>query len=499
MKIGILFPHQLFEDHEIYHACDTLYLVEEHLFFREFQFHKQKLAFHRASMQYHYRLLQEKGFTVEYIESHQESSDIRFLLRELAKKGDPSIHFINPTDNWLEKRIAKTVSEHSLEIEEYENPLFLNTRSDLKHFFKPSKKSFFQTTFYKQQREQRGILMEGDGEPAGGKWTFDTENRKKYPKKQTPPTVQFPAVTPNWKEAIEYVEKHFTANPGKITDTPYYPTTHKESGQWLQQFLEQRFYAFGDYEDAIVPGQSILHHSVLTPMLNVGLLQPQQVLDAALSYAKEKDTPINSVEGFVRQIIGWREFIRGMYEAKGTYSRTQNFWGFSREIPASFYEGTTGIPPIDDTIKRILKTGYCHHIERLMVLGNFMLLCEFHPDAVYRWFMELFIDSYDWVMVPNVYGMSQFADGGTFATKPYISGSNYILKMSDYKKGDWQQTWDGLFWRFMHVNRDFFSKNPRLAMLLGSFDRMSEEKQQAHLDHAEDYLHQLDQALASGK
>jgi deoxyribodipyrimidine photolyase-related protein len=157
----------------------------------------------------------------------------------------------------------------------------------------------------------------------------------------------------------------------------------------------------------------------------------------------------------------------------------------------NFWAGTTGIEPIDSTIKKILETGYCHHIERLMILGNFMLLCEFDPNEVYKWFMELFIDSYDWVMVPNVYGMSQFADGGIMATKPYISGSNYVLKMSNYKKGDWQETWDGLFWRFMHVHRSFFLQNPRLGMLISSFDKMPEQKQKMHLTNADHFLQTL--------
>ena len=161
-------------------------------------------------------------------------------------------------------------------------------------------------------------------------------------------------------------------------------------------------------------------------------------------------------------------------------------------MPAAFYTATTGIEPVDDAIRTVLQTGYCHHIERLMVLGNFMLLCEIDPDEVYRWFMELFIDAYDWVMVPNVYGMSQFADGGLMSTKPYISSSNYILKMSNYSKGDWQATWDGLFWRFMHTHRDFFLKNPRLSMLVRTFDKMTSQKQNAHLQHAEAYLAQLE-------
>jgi deoxyribodipyrimidine photolyase-related protein len=249
---------------------------------------------------------------------------------------------------------------------------------------------------------------------------------------------------------------------------------------------------FGVYEDAIVADNSILHHSVLTPMLNVGLITPKEIIEACLVYAEENDVPLNSTEGFVRQIIGWREFIRGMYEARGSEERTTNFWKFKKKIPASFYDGTTGIPPIDQTIKKVLKTGYCNHIERLMVLGNFMMLCEFDPDEVYRWFMELFIDSYDWVMVTNVYGMSQFADGGLMATKPYISGSNYLMKMSDYKKGEWQTVWDGLFWRFMDTHRDFFLSNPRLGMLVHMFDKMPIEKQQEHRENGGLYMASLE-------
>jgi deoxyribodipyrimidine photolyase-related protein len=164
-------------------------------------------------------------------------------------------------------------------------------------------------------------------------------------------------------------------------------------------------------------------------------------------------------------------------------------------MPASFYNGNTGIVPLDDAIQKLQQTGYNHHIERLMILGNFMLLCEIDPDQVYQWFMEMYVDAYDWVMVPNVYGMTQFADGGLMTTKPYISGSNYILKMSNYPKGEWQEIWDGLFWRFMHVHRSFFLQNPRLGMLVKTFDKMPEAKKAIHLSHAEKYLQKLDEQL----
>ncbi|MFN4151013.1 MAG: FAD-binding domain-containing protein, partial [Candidatus Sericytochromatia bacterium] len=282
--------------------------------------------------------------------------------------------------------------------------------------------------------------------------------------------------------------KYFPNNYGDISNSFIYPIDFESSNTWLREFLEKRFYNFGIYEDAILEKENILNHSVLTPMLNVGLITPKEIIDETLKYASENDIPINSLEGFIRQIIGWREFIRGIYESKGTLERTTNYWKFTKKIPKEFWEGKTGILPIDETIKKILKTGYCHHIERLMILGNFMLLCEFDPDEVYKWFMEMFIDSYDWVMVPNVYGMSQFADGGLMATKPYISGSNYIMKMSDYKKGDWQKIWDGLFWRFMDKHRNFFLKNPRLGMLIKTFDKMDIEKKKSHLDIANKYL-----------
>jgi deoxyribodipyrimidine photolyase-related protein len=269
----------------------------------------------------------------------------------------------------------------------------------------------------------------------------------------------------------------------------------QEAQQWLDDFVKNRFEQFGIYEDAIVAKEHVLHHAVLTPMLNIGLLNPQQILDTVISNAEANKIPLNSLEGFVRQIMGWREFIHLVYEREGIKQRTTNFWQFKRKIPANFWTGTTGIAPIDLTIKKILETGYSHHIERLMVLGNFMLLCEFDPNEVHQWFMELFIDAYDWVMVPNVYGMTQFADGGLMTTKPYISGSNYLMKMSDFEKGDWQPIWDGLFWRFMHVHRDFFLKNPRLGMLVKTFDKMSPEKQQMHLANANRFLKELDKQL----
>ena len=489
--VNLIFPHQLFEKSELLESDNAFYIVEEWLFFKQFNFHKQKIAFHRASMKFYESYLKEMGKEVHYISSKKTNSDIRELLAELNENNVEHIHFVDPVDDWLIKRIEKSCEELGLKKSIYFSPSFLNTKEDLSNFFKEGRKKYHQTKFYKEQRKQRRLLLKDSGDPQGGKWTFDTENRKKYPAKKSPPSVHYPSSDSFYEEARNYVGENFKDNLGNLGETPLYPTNHDDAKAWLEQFLDYRFMKFGDYEDAIVAKENILNHSVLTPMLNSGLLTPDFVIEQSISFAEKEDIPINSLEGFLRQIIGWREFIRGIYEFHGGEERTKNFWDFNRKIPASFYDGTTGIPPIDITIKKVLKTGYCHHIERLMVLGNFMVLCEFDPDEVYRWFMELFIDAYDWVMVPNIYGMSQFSDGGLFATKPYISGSNYLMKMSDYEKGDWQAIWDGLFWRFMDVHRDFFAKNPRLAMLLGSFDKMNPEKKEVHISNAEAYLDSL--------
>ena len=490
MRTGILFPHQLFEQNPLIEKADTIYLVEEWLYFKQFNFHQQKIFFHRASMKAYQSHLLSLNIKVEYIDSFNDLSDIRKLIAHLKSIGVDGFAYIDTTDQWLEQRMQKACEQHGVAAHKNNSPLFLLTSEENAHYFS-GRKRMFQTDFYKNQRQQRNILMDTDKIPMGGKWTFDDENRLKYPKGKTPPPVHFLASNQLHDEAAQYVRQYFPDNYGNLNPQFIYPTNFADSKQWLKTFFATRFAEFGAYEDSIVTKEIFLHHGVLTPMLNVGLLTPQYVIDEALAYASAHDIPINSLEGFIRQILGWREFIRAVYELKGNEERTRNYWGFTRKIPASFWNGTTGIEPIDSTIKKILETGYCHHIERLMVLGNFMLLCEFDPNEVYRWFMEMFIDAYDWVMVPNVYGMSQFADGGLMSTKPYISGSNYLMKMSDYPKGDWQAVWDGLFWRFMHVHRDFFLRNPRLGMLVKTFDKMPEQKRQLHVDNADRYLDAL--------
>ncbi len=488
--ITLIFPHQLFKANLAVAITRKVYLVEEYLFFNQYKFHQQKLVLHRASMKMYAAYLTQKKITVEYIEATNERSDVRKLITHLRLQKINDIHYTDVTDYLLKRRIDKACATTKINAIEYTTPYFLNIMGDVKNYF-DKKKTYFQTGFYMEQRKKRNILLDAGGGPEGGQWTFDADNRMKFPKKEKIPVINFAKEDIFIEEAKKYVIKNFANNYGTI-EKCIYPTNFTAAEKWLDDFFKNRFEKFGIYEDAIVGKENFLHHSVISPMLNIGLLQPQQIISKAIEAAAKYNVPLNSLEGFVRQILGWREFIRIVYQREGNLQRTKNYWGFTRKIPESFWTGTTGILPVDNVIQKVLQTGYCHHIERLMVLGNFMLLCEFDPNEVYKWFMELFIDAYDWVMVPNVYGMTQFADGGLMTTKPYISGSNYLLKMSDYEKGEWTATWDGLFWRFMHVHRSFFLKNPRLGMLVKTFDKMQEEKQNTHLTNAEKYLLKLD-------
>jgi deoxyribodipyrimidine photolyase-related protein len=491
-RVFLVFPHQLFKDTSAIPSDSEIILLEEYLFFRQYPFHKQKILLHRASMRFYFDYLKKLFSKVGYVHSYEEVSDVRQLIPRLKEKGCTYILAYEPSDNWLQKRLESHTKKTDIILEYFKNPMFINNLSDMEEYMS-NKKKYFQTDFYIHQRKKRNILLDTANQPAGGKWSYDTDNRKKYPKDKTPPKVDNVTWTEYHQEAAEYVGQYFPNNYGSINQTNAYPIDFNSSEEVLNDFLQNRFKEFGVYEDAIVEKENYLNHAILTPMLNIGLLTPHQILDKSIQFALENDIPLNSLEGFVRQILGWREFIRMIYLREGGKQRTQNYWNFSRKIPKSFYTGQTGIVPIDSTIKKLLNTAYNHHIERLMVLSNFMLLCEFDPDEVYRWFMEMYIDSYDWVMVPNVYGMGQFADGGLMCTKPYISGSNYIFKMSDYKKrGEWPEIWDALFWRFMDVHRDFFLKNPRLGMLIRTFDKWNDEKKMEIHRVAEGFLEKLE-------
>ena len=496
MTAALVYPNQLFAEHPALDDADgtpvdRVVLHEDDLFFHDDQYparyHKLRLVLHRASMRRYADRLTEAGLDVEYVAwaDRQSTADV---LAALADDGAETVRLCEPVDFILETRLAEGAEAAGIALDVLDTPLFLNTRQQNADFF-DGRKRYFMADFYKHQRRRLGLLVDEDGEPLGGQWSFDEDNREKLTEEALANVPPVPEVEQDdvIEEARAYVEEHFPDHIGESVPLPY-PTDHDGAAAWLSTFVSERLARFGPFEDAVEPGRSHLYHGVLTPMLNVGLLTPEQVIDAVMD---ADDVPVQSLEGFVRQVVGWREYMRALYDLEGVSIRNANVWGFERELPEAWYTGETGLAPVDDVVPRVLQTGYANHIERLMVLGGALFLTRVHPREVYRWFMELFVDAYDWVMVPNAYGMSQHAAGPLLTTKPYFSGSNYLRKMSHYPRGDWEAEWDGLYWTFIRDYRDEIEGYRRMSMLTGHLDRMSDEKMAAHETAAQRYLDRI--------
>lgn len=487
-KAVIIFPHQCFEYHEALTSEHLIILAEDPYFFDRFSFHKQKLIFHRATLKAYEQFLIKKNFNVIYFDYQSCKKNLDKIFSLCKKNKISTLCYIDVIEKELDKKIKQWSKAHGLKVERYNTPLFLLTPDDLPKMI-GTKKHYLMASFYTKMRKLFKILLH-DGKPTGGKWSFDAENRKPLTKGVIIPKIPKNNSSSFVKEAKVYVEKNFPKNPGD-TDTFVYPVTHDQAKDFLNNFFENKFAFFGPYQDAIDSENPFTFHSIISPLLNTGLLTTKQVIDAAITFGSKNKIKINSIEGFVRQILGWREFVRGIYELHGSQQKNTNFLNHRFHLPKTFWNGTTNIEPLDNTIRNILKFAYAHHIERLMVLGNFMLISHIQPNDVYRWFMEMFIDSYDWVMIPNVYGMSQYADGGLMTTKPYCSSSRYILSMSNYQKGKWCAIWDALYWNFIYKNAPSFKKNQRLSFVLSALKKMKPSTLKSHLQIAESFLKNL--------
>ncbi|GAA1112220.1 cryptochrome/photolyase family protein [Arthrobacter flavus] len=473
MHVQLVFPHQLFEEHLEAPEARRFILVEDDLFFRQYRFHQQKLVLHRASMRSFGQRLKDSGHAVDYLETSATESSQERLGALLGQLGATRCTYYDVVDDWLNQRLVTTLRNLNLPAEIETSPGFLLSSEDVSGYFRDN--GWRMQTFYEWQRRRLGILVEPDGSPIGGRWSFDAENRKKLPKGKTLPDLPVFDRSDEVLGALEWVALEFPDNPG-VAGGFNWPVTHQEAAAALEAFLNDRFADFGPYEDAISAPDSFLFHSALSSSLNLGLLSPLEVVDVTLDHAARHDTPIASVEGFIRQVIGWREYMRASYLLRGREMRTLNTLGFDRRLDDGWWTGKTGLEPVDVVITRVDATSYAHHIERLMVLGNAMALLRMHPDDVYEWFMAMFIDAYDWVMVPNVYAMSQFAAGSMITTKPYVSGSNYLKKMSNFPPGPWQDSWDSLYWQFVSDHREMFSRNPRSSMMVSLYDKFDDDK-----------------------
>ncbi|MEM7228799.1 MAG: cryptochrome/photolyase family protein [Planctomycetota bacterium] len=489
----VILGNQLFPPSHLvpYESC-RFFMAEDLGLCRYVRHHKQKIVLFLAAMRSYRDELAARNCDVDYHEL-MPTDDGAYEDRLGAwcdAHGFDHLIMWEIEDRFFEDRIKTFANDRGLQLTFLSSPMFVTDRESFREWIQEHRP--LMADFYRWQRRRLNILVDEDGSPHGDRWSFDDENRKALPKKVDIPGTPPATATKQVHDVIEIVSTTFADHPGDVSaETWWMPTTRRQSLAWLRRFLDERFDQFGPYEDALSVRDPILFHSALSPLMNLGLLTPEEILDRALAHADEHDIPLNSLEGFVRQICGWREFVRGIDRTFGVEQQTRNFFNHERKLTGAWYDGTTGLLPLDDVIHKLNRYGWAHHIERLMIASNLMMLCEIEPQEAYRWFMEMFVDSSDWVMGPNVFGMGIFSDGGIFSTKPYICGSNYILKMSDYAKPkqptlfdgvaySWTDVMDGLYWRFVDANRSFFKTQARMAQMVGTLDRLKEERR-AHI------------------
>jgi len=484
MEITLIYPNQLFDNHPAIKKGRSIYIVRHPSFFSSYRFHKQKILLHYLSTDQYKSSLSYNGYDCKIIDEDEYLEFKKFILEKVS-----TIHFCEFIDNELSNEFISSYT-HKVASKSYHNPMFFESSDEVEKYFS-SKKKFQLSNFYKNLRIKHKILIDEYEKPLNGKWSFDTENRKKIPKNlEIPITKKFSYDNKLLKKYKNMIEDRYSINPGTLANFNY-PVNKEQSLDILSNFLISKFSLFGNYQDAIRSDETFLFHSVISPVLNIGLITPKEVVDSAIDFAEKSKVDFNSLEGFVRQILGWREFIRGVYVTNGKSQKELNYWQANNELPKSFYNAKTNLLPVDDSINKVNKFAYLHHIERLMILGNIMLLLEINPNDINKWFMELFIDSYDWVMIPNIYGMSQFSDGGLMASKPYISSSNYILKMSNYKKEKWSKIWDSLFWQFISKHEEKIKSNQRMSFMTSLYSRKSESEKQEIKKISEDFKEKI--------
>ena len=464
-----------------YKSC-IFYLIEEPRYFTDFNFHKLKLAYHRASMKKYYDYLKQKKFNIHYVEYNKVNNNFYKSLKK-------DIYCFFPADYELHNKL-NSIFKNRLNILETLNYNIKQSELETIKSLIYKNKSYSHSEFYKYQRKKLDILIDKKtSKPISGKWSYDNENRLSLPKDINIPKLPNIKINKYIKEAKEYINKNFFNNYGSL-DYFIYPIDNKGALSWLNNFLEKRLYNFGPYEDAVSNKEPFVFHSVLSPMMNIGIITDEQVINISYKYYLEhnKKISIQSFEGFIRQVIGWRNYVYTLYLLEGKTMIKSNYLNHKNEIDNTLYkklwEGKTCIEPIDDIINKIVKYSYVHHIERLMYLGNYLLLCQIKPIDIYKMFMEWTIDAYDWVMVPNVFGMSQFAVGTLMMTRPYFSSSNYILKMSTYKKAPWCEIWDNLYYYFIYNHKNILKNIYSTSMQVKHWDNKSNNEKEEIIKNA---------------
>lgn len=415
MNLFLILPHQLY--HIKYLDKKYKYIIWEHPhYFKKYKYNKKKLILHHGSMKYYYNYLKSKNYDVKYISFDDKINIDNYIL-------------FDPIDK------IKLPGKYAI----IDSPNFLLNKELCTKYRKKTDKFFF-NAFYMWSKKQLDIIP-------------NIKSRDKYNRKPLPSDIKIPKLPTNTGDkkyinnGINFVEKYFPKNYGN-TDNFIFPLTHKTAKKWLKYFIKCKFDNFGKYQDAIHKDNNFLFHSILSSSINIGLLNPREIIDEIMKYKSK--IPMNSFEAYIRQLF-WREYQRYCYHYYDF--KNKNYFGNRNKLGKDWYEGKLGIDPVDDCIINAFNSGYLHHIERLMIVGNFMNLSGIYPWDGYKWFMEFSCDSYEWVMHQNVLDMVFFVSGGATMRRPYVSSSNYVLKMSNYSKGEWSEKWDKKYDEFLKKNK----------------------------------------------
>jgi len=483
-------------------SVDTILMAEVNAEATYVRHHKAKIAFVFSAMRHFAHRLRERGFTVRYvgIDANDNQGSLKAQVAHTLENHGPFDRVVvTKPGEWRLLSDMETWGDHlPVPVDLLDDDRFIATPRDFADWAE-GRKQLRMEYFYRDMRRRTKLLMDGD-EPAGGQWNFDHDNRKSLPKSVTPPPRWFAEPDTMTKAVIDLVEERFSDHFGDL-DSFGFAVTTEGAEQARDHFVDDILPSFGDYQDAMATNEPWMWHSLLSMYMNCGLLDPLDVCQRAEAAWKGGRAPINAVEGFIRQIIGWREYVRGLYWLKMPDYKSMNALAAQNKLPGFYWTGETDMACMADAIGQTRRYAYAHHIQRLMVTGNFALLAGIHPGHVNDWYMVVYADAYEWVELPNVTGMAIFADGGIMASKPYAASGNYINKMSDYCKGcrysvkartgEEACPFNYLYWDFIARNEDRLSGNPRMGLIYKNLAKQNPDDVEAMRTQAAAFLEQI--------
>jgi deoxyribodipyrimidine photolyase-related protein len=484
-------------------ATDLVVMAEVHNEASYTNHHKKKLVLLFSAMRHFADRLRSEGWQVHYHHYSPDSSAKTFeaVLEPLVRQHRPDRLVTTECGEWrLDSQIRRWQETLAVPVVVQKDDRFIASKEEFANWAK-GRKQLRMEYFYREMRRKTGLLMTRDGQPEGGKWNFDSDNRKTWtgdPVAPGPFRVEPDAIT---RGVIEEVNTHFPGHFG-TTDDFHFAVTHPDAESALKHFLDKSLPCFGDFQDAISDQEDWLFHSILSPYINIGLLDPLSVCEAAAQRYYANQAPLNAVEGFIRQILGWREFVRGIYWLNMPAYADENRLGNQRPLPWFYWSGETGMRCMQKAIGASYRNGYAHHIQRLMVTGNFALLTGIAPAEICDWYLSVYVDAYDWVELPNTLGMVMHADGGYLGSKPYAASGKYINRMSDHCRNCQYNVnkateedacpFNALYWHFIDRHRDAFANNPRMGMMYRNWERQKPDRRKALIARGEWLLENLD-------